>query len=145
MNQTWCINIMSRLFLILVPVPLQISCVIWPLMTSWRSKGATLFKFKHMDWFFPILSYISICLKYLWRKWPFHYFFSLFLYMVTFDDLTKVKQGHSQMGFISSLIYNSMNKNLWKFHASTLLCTIIEQICPSHELWWPPKVKKGHS
>ena len=66
--------------------------------------------------------------------------FSLF-----YGDLVKVKQGHSQMGSISSLIYNSMTKNLWKFHASTLLCTIIEQICPSNELWWPPKVKKGHS
>ena len=28
--------------------------------------------------------------------------FSLFLYVVTFDDLAKVKQGHSQMGSISS-------------------------------------------
>ena len=71
--------------------------------------------------------------------------FSLFLYVVTFDDLAKVKQGHSQMGSISSLIYNSMNKNHGKFRAPTLICKIIAQIRPSNELWWPSKVKKGHS
>ena len=80
---------------------------------------------------------------YLWRYISIPLFF--FSYVVTFDDLTKVKQGHSQMGSISSLIYNSMTKNLWKFHAPTLICKIIAQIRPSNELWWPSKVKKGHS
>ena len=53
------------------------------------------------------------------------WFFSLFLYVVTFDDLAKVKQGHSQMGSISSLIYNSMTNNPWKFHAFPQICTIV--------------------
>ena len=38
-------------------------------------------------------------------------FFSLFLYVVTFDNLAKVKQGHSQMGSISILISSSMTNN----------------------------------
>ena len=37
--------------------------------------------------------------------------FSLFFYVVTFDDLAKVKQGHSRMGSISSLYHSSMNNN----------------------------------
>ena len=76
--------------------------------------------------------------------WTFQ-FFVYISYVETFDDLAKVKQGHTQMSSISSLHHNSMTKNLWKFHASTLIFTIIAQIRPSHELWWPPKVKKGHS
>ena len=58
-------------------------------------------------------------------------FFSLFLYVVTFDNLAKVKQGHSQMGSISILISSSMTNNPWKFHACTPICTIIALIRPT--------------
>ena len=37
--------------------------------------------------------------------------FYLFFYVVTFDDLAKVKQGHSRMGSISSLYHSSMTNN----------------------------------
>ena len=40
--------------------------------------------------------------------------FSFFSYIVTFDDLTKVKQSHGQMDSISSLYHNRMTKKLWK-------------------------------
>ena len=68
----------------------------------------------------------------------------IFFYVLTLDDLAKVKQSHSQMCSISNLHHNSMNKNPWKFHASTLIRTINSLIRPTNELWWPPKVKKGH-
>ena len=61
-----------------VPAPIQISGVIWPLMTSWRSKGAILLIFKHKVWFVPILSSIYQILIHLWRNTTISYFFSLF-------------------------------------------------------------------
>ena len=37
----------------------------------------------------------------------------------------KVKQGHSQMGSISSLHHNGITKKPWKFHAFPQICTIV--------------------
>ena len=38
-------------------------------------------------------------------------FFFFIFYVATFDDLAKVKQGHSRMGSISSLYHSSMTNN----------------------------------
>ena len=70
-------------------------------------------------------------------------FFFIF-YLMTFDELAKVKQGHSKMGYISRVICNSMTNIPWKFYAFIHMCTIIALIRPTNELWKPPKVKKGH-
>ena len=48
------------------------------------------------------------------------------------------------MGSISSLLHNCVTKNPCKFHASTLICTIIALICPTYIFWRPFKVKKDH-
>ena len=51
--------------------------------------------------------------------------FYLIFYAITFDDLAKVKQDHSQMGSISSLNHKCMTSNSWKFHAFFIICTIV--------------------
>ena len=56
-------------------------------------------------------------------------YFSFNFCMMTFDDLSKVKQGHCQRGSILGLHLHGMDTKSWKFHYFTLIGKVIKIGC----------------